>query len=450
MDFNITSKKNLCFCIAVSLIFTACKPSLDEPKASTGTADFSRFVAVGTDLTAGYTDGALTLEGQVNSFPAILASRFNTVGGGDFIQPYLNVGNGIGFSSQNTLVGQLQLNSIMNCLGEKDLIATYSVPNTNNLQWLGNNIIYNNYGIPGAKSFNLDSQTFGKSAPIGNSYYHRFASDTGAISGLTSTVLGDAFKVNPTFFSLWIGVNDVLFYAQSGGNESDLSINEITPDSVFNTSIDRIVNSLTSNGAKGIILNIPDVENIPFFNTIPYNGLILTKAQADTLNATSPSGVSFHAGANAFVVNFNGTVRQLVEGELVLLSTSLDSLRCNGLGTPVNPLQTRMILDQQEVSNIHASTVSFNAKIRAVALAKNLAFTDANAFFKTLSSGVVFNGVKYSTNYINGGAFALDGIHLNSKGYAFIANECINSINAQFKSTIMVVDVNNYSGIKFP
>lgn len=450
MDFNIISKKILCCGIVASLFIVGCKPALDEPKASAGTANFSRFVAVGSDLTAGFTDGALTLEGQQNSFPAILAGQFMAVGGGSFNQPYLSNGTGIGFNATGNLVGKLSLSSSINCLGTSSFFTVNATANPNDLQWLGTQTRYNNFGVPGAKSFNLESQIFGKSAPVGNAFYHRFATDTGATSGLTSTVLGDAFKVNPTFFSLWIGLNDVMFYAQSGGNESNISMNEITPDSIFNASLNRIANSLTGNGANGIILNLPSIENIPFFTAIPYNSLILTQSQANALNATSPVGVSFKEGANAYVVNVNGNVRQLVEGEMILLSTSVDSLRCNGLGTPVNPLSTKMILDLQEVSNIHSAIASFNAKIKDIALTSNLAIVDANALFKTMTSGIVFNGVKYSTEYISGGAFSLDGIHPNSKGYALIANQCIDVINGKFKSTITHVDVNNYSGIRFP
>ena len=38
--------------------------------------DFSKYVAVGASFTAGYTDGALFIAAQENSFPNILASKF--------------------------------------------------------------------------------------------------------------------------------------------------------------------------------------------------------------------------------------------------------------------------------------------------------------------------------------------------------------------------------------
>ena len=50
-----------------------------EPsKADKGKADFTRYVAVGNSLTAGYSDGALYRSGQQNSYPAMLAEQFST------------------------------------------------------------------------------------------------------------------------------------------------------------------------------------------------------------------------------------------------------------------------------------------------------------------------------------------------------------------------------------
>ena len=51
---------------------------------TSGTADFSNYVAVGNSLTAGYSDFALFIEGQTNSFPNMLAENFALAGGGAF------------------------------------------------------------------------------------------------------------------------------------------------------------------------------------------------------------------------------------------------------------------------------------------------------------------------------------------------------------------------------
>ncbi len=56
---------------------------------TSGTADFSNFVAVGNSITAGYSDGALFIDGQTNSFPNMLAGNFALAGGGAFTTPFM-------------------------------------------------------------------------------------------------------------------------------------------------------------------------------------------------------------------------------------------------------------------------------------------------------------------------------------------------------------------------
>jgi lysophospholipase L1-like esterase len=73
-----------------------------------------------------------------------------------------------------------------------------------------------------------------------------------------------------------------------------------------------------------------------------------------------------------------------------------------------------------------------------------------NGFFKMLTKGIVYNGASYSNTYITGGAFSLDGIHPNGRGYALIANEFVRVINARFNSNLPFVDVNASTGIIFP
>ncbi|GBL35587.1 hypothetical protein EMGBS15_11820 [Filimonas sp.] len=65
----------------VMIILFSCKPNLKVNPVSSGEADFSRYVAIGNSLTAGYTDGALYKDGQINSYPNMLASQFMQAGG---------------------------------------------------------------------------------------------------------------------------------------------------------------------------------------------------------------------------------------------------------------------------------------------------------------------------------------------------------------------------------
>src|ERR1017187_571736 len=119
---------------------------------------------------------------------------------------------------------------------------------------------FNNMGVPGAKSFNVPQVGYGNLSlgltnPTINPYFGRMASNQA-----TSSILSDALAQNPTFFSMFIGNNDVLAYAMGGG-ASDC----VTSLPTFNASILNVVNNLSAGGAKGVIGNIPDITSLPFF-----------------------------------------------------------------------------------------------------------------------------------------------------------------------------------------
>ena len=67
---------------ALILLTASCKE--EEPVEivpSSGSANFSRYIAIGNSLTAGFADGGLYLSGQINSFPNILAGQMKlTIG----------------------------------------------------------------------------------------------------------------------------------------------------------------------------------------------------------------------------------------------------------------------------------------------------------------------------------------------------------------------------------
>ena len=145
-------------------------------------------------------------------------------------------------------------------------------------------------GVPGAKSFHLAAPGYGNPAGItsgqANPYFARFASSESA------TVIEDAASQNPTFFSLWIGNNDILSFATSGGigvdqagnlDPSTYGSNDITDPNVFASVYNDLLNALNANASGGVVFNIPDVTNIPFFTTVPNNALALDAAQAQGL-----------------------------------------------------------------------------------------------------------------------------------------------------------------------
>lgn len=497
-------KKILLSSLAIAAILTtqSCKTDFDtdvsDIKVTSGDADFSKFVSVGNSLTSGYRDGALYTDGQNESFPSIMAQQMQLAGGGEFTQPMMpnNVG---GFtdlfqaSGGTNFYGKLTLNVV-----NGNLSPVPSAPEGSFSESMVTGT-YNNMGVPGAKSFHLLASGYGNAgnltAGLANPYFVRFASAPNA------TVLEDAMAQNPTFFSLWIGNNDVLGYATSGGDGSD----SITDTALFAQYYATLTATLTSNGAKGVVANIPNVTSIPFFTTVPYNPVPLDAASATQINtlttglkailtaygqgdriqsvaegSSNPllikdesltdlsaqitaalSAQGMPAQQAGLIGNIFGQARHATSEDLVLLTTSsvigtspstaLDATPFNKYGVTY-PLEDKHILTATEVSEVLTATEAYNTTIKTNANTYGLAFVDMNAKMIELSqsSGIQFDGVRYRANFVTGGTFSLDGVHLTGRGYAVTANYFIEAINKQYGSTLPLVNANAYSGVTFP
>ncbi|MBF8963397.1 hypothetical protein I0P70_09080 [Pontibacter sp. FD36] len=447
--------KSSALALMAGVFLTSCDPDIDTPAASSGEADFSTYVALGNSLTAGFQDGALYREGQLNSYPAILAEQFRNVGGGEFNQPLFAEGVSAGsprMIAPNTFVvpPRLVLGPSTDCRNETSIGPVLSGPvgNLTVFAPLTGSTKYNNLGVPGARSFHLPANGYGSAA--GNPFFARFATSA------TTSVLADAMAQNPTFFTLWIGNNDVLGYATAGGVDD-----QITPEATFEGSIKATLAQLTSNGAKGVVGNIPDVSKIPFFTTVPYNGLVLNAAQAQGLTAAYkplndaykqagiPYELKFAEGPNPFVIKENGVVRQLKAGEYVALTIPQDSLKCFGLGSQL-PIADKHILSEEEVLNVRNATTSFNNILKAEADRLGLGYADFNTYLNKLSDGFSQNGVNYNSVLVTGNAFSLDGIHFTPRGAALVANEFIRVINDKYNARIPKVDETQYRTVRLP
>ena len=290
--------------------FASCEPEFENEVGAnytSGDADFTTYVAVGNSLTAGYMDGTVSRGSQANSFPNLLAQQFALVGGGAFTQPsYADDVNNLG----GLMLGGIPIASTRLVIdaseGRPENIAGTTTIEVSNLQANA----YNNMGVPGAKSFHLLASGYGNIAGVAlgqsNPYFVRHATSPSA------TVLGDAMSKNPTFFTNWIGANDVLAYATNGGAQSDgitpaadhnttgnmnpatYGGNDITNSTVFASVYSTIVNTLISGGAKGVVATVPSVTSIPYFTTVPYNAL---PAEATSSNATAIALYQFLAVA---------------------------------------------------------------------------------------------------------------------------------------------------------
>lgn len=422
-----------------ALLVAGCKPNLTTSRPVAGTATFSKYLAVGTNFTAGFADNSLYRSGQQNSYPSILAAQFSQVGGGNFVQPLLP--KDAGYPTPKLVLGTLT-----DCLGSGLGPINSGIDTAGSGASIAVQGPFNNVGVPAIKCIDYLSAGYANT----NYWAIRFFTNPA-----TETPLAEALRLGHTFFSCWLGPYDVLLYAVNGGtgNVPGTQLPDISDSAVFRTVYNTVVDSLTKNGAKGALINIPSISYLPIFTTIPPKGLILDAPTAAALNTqwASNGNMSFKADSNYFVVTdytAPNYTRQIYPDEFILL-TANDSIKCAGWGSRV-PIPTRYVLTRAKVANITAYTNAYNQAIQAAAAKHNLAYVDINAFIASMQKGIAFNGVNFSTQYIAGGAFSLDGLHFTPKGYALIANEIIRNINNTYHSTIPYADVNAYNGIKFP
>jgi len=505
--------KNFKWLLLVAVIFVACNNNDEEVVSynttdglppTAGSANFSKFVSLGNSLTAGYSDGAVFVEGQKVSYTAIMAQRFATVGGGEFKIPFMadNIGgfkvNGVPASGPRLYYS-----------GTIPPIPVPGTPSTEILTSIVTGGPYNNCGVPGAKSFHLLSPSYGSAAGLAavprtaNPYYVRFAPNA------TTSVVAYAMSQTPTFFSLWIGNNDVLGYATTGGDGTDPITPSAGPAGVgFDATYDALVNTLTSAGAKGVIANIPYVNTAPFFTAVATNPVPLNATQVASLNqlwgglnailasanqparfqtltvsSTNPLLIAddmlaydatplftaalqgppfnFPAATAGFLATLYGKARHASAAAATrdyVVLTSAGTIGTIQPGFPPNnntigvtyPMEDKAILSAGEAALVKTATDAYNAKIKSVATAKGLAFVDANALQNQVATiGVTANGFTVKSDFITGGGFSTDGVHPSPRGYALIANSFIEAINKTYGSNLKGVNLGDYR-ILFP
>jgi len=472
------------------------------PELTAGEADFSTFVAVGASFTAGFTDNALFIAAQENSFPNIMANQFAKVGGGMFNQPLMEDNRG-GLKLGSTRLtdprlvfggaGPVSLESVLGPI----TVATDITDNPTGP--------FNNLGIPGAKSFHLVAPGYGniQNLPNANPYAVRVTGSTP-----NASILELAVAQNPTFFTLSeIGGNDVLGYATSGGATG---LGDITPQTTFDASLNALVNGLTANGARGAIGNLPNITSLSYFTTVPNNALDLDAGTAASLTGffqaltgiftqgliqagvppanaqalAAQYSIQFNEGPNRFLIDVPVTeanplgFRQMSENELLLLPIDQGAL-ANGYGSVVltpdvlqvlgllqaggtpNQEQAQLVLnavsgidnvdslDTDELAAIKTATDGYNASISAVASANGLALVDLNSILEEASgTGVEFDDFFLNTDLVFGGLVSLDGVHLTARGYALMANAFLKAIDdtygSNFEASGNLAEANNY------
>jgi len=425
--------------ILLAFSLSSClKTEFDEYTNSSGSANFSTFISVGDSYTQGLQDGGLHNEHgqQDNSYPAIIAKQMGTT----FIQPTVS-GTGSGYmhlAYRNDKIEVIKAFDIK--ITDNDPEAIMYDPTFTT--WADKTITYNNLALGGLNVRNIVNMSPAEFVYLGNGAggglawngvtgepitpYGRFL-DWGTSSNKIEYI-EHVKKSNATFFTNWLGINDVLGWVKNGGDDFFGFSIKTTP-SEFRQKYDTVLTVFKNMGAQGVCANIHDFTQSPFFTTV-------------TLAAVKKD-IWIKEGADTTII------RKATTDDLLLLSSSSLIAKGDGL-TQSNPLPHQQVLDRDEVVIARNYIQQLNNEIYASATAHGYAVVDMYAYMDKLNKGMTYDGVALSVKYIEGGAYSLDGLHPNSRGNAMIANEFIRVINATFGSTLRPVAIANYGGIVFP
>lgn len=383
----------------ISFLFAACedKTDLTEPSESvnTGEVNFAKFISIGNSLTAGYQSGALYKSAQIYSYGNLIANQVNT----SYEQPIIS-DPGIG--------GRMVIKSL-------EPFATESQPSSGIPENSGLATSYNNLGIPGIILADVLATEASPSNYVGANPL------IDVVLRGKGSVLTQALNFQPTFMTVWIGNNDILGYATSGG------LSPYTPtegDVTFGALYTQLLGAIAQAGVKNVVVaNIPDVASIPFFTTV--GGQLLLQ------------GIPAIVGTKS-----DGSIAQLdLTKNLLTLRASAELAAGKGQ-SPDNPLPNSVILDEDEIRIAKTVIASYNSSINSAASQFGFKVADMHSFFNDIAqNGIVADGVNFSAIYVNGGLFSLDGVHPTSQGYAIVANKFIEVINKEYSAKIPFVNV---------
>lgn len=361
--------------------------------------DFSRYVAIGDSLTAGFTSGSLVISGQRNSYPSLIFRQATGQTGG-FEQPLV---------SEPGIPGVLRLTSLVP-------VVIAPTPGRGNPLNLTLGRPYNNLAVPGADARDVLTRV----------------TDAGGLHDLIlrgrGTQVQQARLLGVTFATIWVGNNDALAAATSG----IVNDQTLTPLASFEADYRAIVSAMAAGGVELAIANIPDVATIPFVTTVP----------PVLINPATNQPVII----NGSPVPLLGPSGPLTAADRVLLPAT--AALAQGIGIPRaaggtgQPLPDNLVLSANEIATIRARIAAFNGVIRTVANEVGAAFVDANAILQQAATGGIHvGGITYTSSFLTGGIFSYDGVHPTAFGYAYVANAFIQAINERYDTEIPLVNL---------
>ena len=394
-----TLKPSVALAAAVGMVLTglAGAPSLAQE------ADVT-YVAFGDSLTAGFASGGLSIRQQETSYPALINRQLNGAES-TFAQPLFPEP---GCGSDGAQLG-LTLTPAPDCSPTPATIGGSG----NQAGCLGFTALapFDNLAVPGA-TLDESINTFASANPF-----------FGLILQGQGTMLQQTVAASPDLISVWIGNNDVLGAALGAADVENL----LTPVESFEADFISLMNQLDATGADIVVGTIPDVTAIPFVTFVgPFLGVF--------------DGIPI----GFLGIDSEGEERRLRFGDFVTVN-AIPIITDPDFDEAI-PLPDAVVLDSAEVAIIQERTAEFNEIIEREAARVGAAVARMDEVLADAADeGILIGGAEFTTDFITGGLFSFDGIHLTATGYAVAANVFIEALNDTFGTGLIPVELGEFA-----
>jgi hypothetical protein len=417
--------------------------------AARGSADFTRFVALGDSYGAGFESSSLNERHQPWSWPAVIARQT----GHRLCTPSDTAASdcwAVPLVSFPGIAKELLLQSIA---PPSPVIAAPAGP-------LGSPLMttfarpYNNLSVPGATVGALLAIT-GAEPPAANEptvvTFSRFI-----LRGQGSQVQ-QAVALHPTFIALWIGGNDYLNVMFSGDPSTLTSVSD------FKTRYELVLDSLIAGAptAGMVVGNLP-VGIPPYLRLIP--PVVVNPSTGQPLLVDPVTGLPSATGVPLFYLaktgqkdaQGNDVVAPIASTTLVPFGTR--EKLAQGYGLPAlfknfppfsllphtgEPLESTDVLTAEEMAAVIARVGEYNAVVNAAAAARDIPVADVAGLFNRVFSatGEHLGPITVTAAPVTGGFFSYDFFHLTDLGYLLMGNEFIKAINEGYDTQIPLASI---------
>lgn len=356
-------------------------------------ANFSKYVAMGTSISMGYSNDGVVAATQATSWPKLLATDIGVA----FTLPLIDTpGCKPPFVSPLIQLKRLDGTSVLNS-------SIACAPNSAGVTLPAQNVAI--AGQTSVDAFTLTPTPASVSARV-------------LATGQTQTT---AMKAqNPTFVSVEFGGAE--FLSALSGLVSVGST--VTSFDVFQSGYSNIIDAVKQTGAKALLVTLPtDVTKLPAIRTAAE---IASQRSAFALLNVS---IASDCDTSPNYVTFIGLLGALANGASNVGRGPYAFSCANVASTPDG------ILSPAEVTTLNNQVAQYNAYITTKASENGYATMSLGVLYDTVKNGVPFDLTAVATSSTPfGAAMSLDGVHPNAAGNAIIAAAAKAAITAKYGS----------------